>query len=172
MAGVQQEAASALASITLLASPTPPDCPNLLWEPSRLLSYIQELAADRSTESLYSGHKLTLCCTAAMTPHYPGGVIPARPREKASYLPCSGSPSPVASGVWLTEDPSLRHLPPTHGVRRPCNSKKRGHTRHAVLAILWTTLGWAARGLQPSAITRGMEAKRGRGEARDTASVP
>ena len=78
MAGVQQEAASALASMTLLAPPTAPDCPNLLWEPSRLLSYIQELAVDRSTESLYSGHKLTLCCTAAMTPHYPGGVIPAR----------------------------------------------------------------------------------------------
>ena len=109
MAGVQQEAADALASMTLLAPPTPPDCPNLLWEPLSLLSYTQELATGRSTESLYSGHKLILRYTAAMTPHYPGGVIPP---EKASYLPCSGSPSPVASGVWLTEDPSPRHLPP------------------------------------------------------------
>lgn len=53
MAGMQQEAANALASMTLLAPPSPLDSPNLLWEPSRLLSHIQELAADRSTERLF-----------------------------------------------------------------------------------------------------------------------
>lgn len=81
----------------------------------------------------YSGHELTLHCTAAMTPHYPGGVIPAR---EGFLLAMLRSPSPVASGVWLTEDPSLRHLPPTRGVRRPCNSRRRGHTRPPVCHLM------------------------------------
>ena len=50
MAGMQQEAANALASMTLLTPPPTLDSPNLLWEPSRLLSHIQELAADCSTD--------------------------------------------------------------------------------------------------------------------------
>lgn len=53
MAGMQQQAANALASMTVLALPSPLDSPNLLWEPLRLLSHIQGLAADRSTESLF-----------------------------------------------------------------------------------------------------------------------
>lgn len=97
MAGMQQEAATALASMTLLTPPSPMDSPKLLWEPSRLLSHIRNLLLT-AQQKVYSGHELTLRCTAAMTPHYPGGIIPAR---EGFLLAMLRSPFPVASGVWL-----------------------------------------------------------------------